>query len=217
MTQLSGDELAVPIQSAPQVVDDFFSYDMFDVLWYDIPMNSDFKFWKPETDGAFFGVRNLCGESSDGRKMTVNMAITAEESEMTSIRRIALAVLGDYPSFEKKITGCFYIDGSSYALKTDAFYGWINAAEKTQSVTRCVPAQSKVSSMLMRMKRAEEPLTESDLLRLAVYTSDRKDIRKITGDGLVWKMKHPCIVSSSEFYDLFSKQAPVWRLSSEND
>ena len=212
MTRLEGGAL-MAVQSVPEYVEEFFSYDRFQVLWYDLCSGEERKLWKPQTSGMRFGLRSLRGVMADGRRCTANVLFVADEAEMTGLRRIALSVLGDYPEFERRLTGWLRVGGCSYELNVAAFNSWMEGCTNAALLSRFADTQSKASRMLQWMQRAEEPRLETELLRLAVYTSNWKDVRQVMGQGLVWKLKHPCALSLEEFEQAFIEEAPLWELS----
>ncbi len=215
MTRLDNDRL-VPVETVPETVESFFSYDHFQVLWHDLCGGSERKLWKPHPYGMFFGLRNLQGEMEDGRRCTANIVMVANFSEMAKLRRIALSILGDYPGFKRQLTGWLRIGGHSYELNTGAFTRWMESCAGAASLHRLAAPKSKASNLLSWMQRVEEPRLETELLRLAVYTSSWKDLQIVMGQGMAWKVKHPCALTPEEFEDVFINAAPLWELSADS-
>ena len=211
MTHLKDNQL-LPITDVPEIVGDFFSYDRFRVLWYDMCSEDKKQFWKPKPEGMFFGIRNIFGEMADGRKCTANLLIITNADEIPDLRRIALSVLGDYPAFEGQFSGWLRAGGSSYELNIGAFSGWIDAYRKTDTLHRFISSKSRASNLLPWMQRAKDPYLETDLLRLAVYTSAWQDIQQTMGNGMAWRIKHPCALDVEEFENIFIREAPLWEL-----
>lgn len=214
MTRLVEGQL-LPVETVPEKVEEFFSYDRFQVLWYDLCEREEQKLWKPQPNGAFFGLRNLRGEMADGRRCTANLLLIADTDEMTDLRRVALSVLGDYPEFERQFTGWLRVGGQSYELNTEAFSRWMASCTQAGHLERFAGPKSKASDLLFWMQRVEEPRIETELLRLAVYTSGWKDVQQVMGQGMAWKLKHPCALTPEEFENVFVREAPLWELSAE--
>lgn len=212
MTQLVNEQLQ-PVETVPENVEAFFSYDRFQVLWYDFCDKEVQTLWRPQPCGMFFGLRNLRGEMADGRRCTANMLLIADTEEMTELRRVALTILGDYPAFQRLFTGWLRVGGHSYELNTQAFCTWMEDCTATTHLERYAPARSKASNLLFWMQRTDQPNLETDLLRLAVYTSSWRDLRQVMGSGVAWKLKHPCALSPDEFDVVFIGEAPLWELS----
>lgn len=215
MTRLVSGEL-LPAETVPENVEAFFSYDRFQALWYDVCSQQEQKLWKPQPDGMFFGLRNLRGEMADGRRCTANLLLIADGEETTSLRRIALTVLGDYPAFQRQLTGWLRVGGHSYELNIQAFSQWMETCSHYGRLERLVQPETRAASLLAWMQRVEEPKLETDLLRLAVYTSGWKDIQQVMGKGIAWKLKHPCALTPEEFETVFIREAPLWELSAES-
>lgn len=215
MTRLE-DHALVQAVDVPEFAEEFFSYDRFQILWHDPCGKEDRKLWKPQPSGMFFGLRNLRGTMADGRRCTANLLFSAQDDEVPGLRRIALSVLGDYPEFQRQLTGWLRVGGASYELNTDAFLSWMERCKNAGHLTRFTDSRSRASQLLLWMQRRDAPRLETDLLRLAVYTSHWKDVQQVMGQGLAWKLKHPCALSPEEFEQLFVENAPLWELSTES-
>ncbi len=214
MTKIENSEL-VPVENLPEFADAFFSYDRFQFLWYDICDAQKSNLWKPYTKGAFLGIRNLCGEMSDGRKCVANLAFIAEEEELSKLRRIALQILGNYSAFQRCLAGWLSVGGYSYELDIESFNQWLLRCMNATKLKLHALPNSKAVSMLRWMQRTEEAKLEFELLRLAVYTSHWKDIRYFTGDRAVWSLKHPNAVTPKEFENIFETDEQLWELMGE--
>ena len=212
MTRLVNGQLQ-PVETVPENVEAFFSYDRFQVLWYDFCDEEVQTLWRPQPRGMFFGLRNLRGEMADGRRCTANLLLIADADEMTDLRRLALTILGDYPTFERQFTSWLRVGGHSYELNTQAFCTWMEECSGASHLERYAGPGSKASKLLFWMQRTDQPNLETDLLRLAVYTSGWRDLRQVMGSGVAWKLKHPCALSPDEFDAVFIGEAPLWELS----
>lgn len=216
MTRLEETGLC-PAENAPDTVSDFFSYDRFQILWRDLCAPEKQTFFTPSPSGAFLGIRNLRGEMADGRRATVNLAFLANAYEMADLRRIALSVLGDFPAFRRQTLSWLSIGGvCSYEIRTDAFRKWMDHCRESGCLRRLASPKSRAAKLLLWMQRVEEPRFETDLLRLAVYTATWKDASATLGEGLAWKLKHPCALTPEEFETIFTDQAPLWELTAES-
>lgn len=214
MTRLVNGQLQ-PVEEIPEKAENFFSYDRFQVLWYDCCDEEEQKLWKPQPQGMFFGLRSLRGEMADGRRCTANMLMIADVEEITDLRRIALSVLGDYPAFERMFTSWLRVGGLSYELNTEEFSKWMETSAEADCLNRFAEPKSKASNLLFWMQRVEDPRVETELLRLAVYTSSWKDVQSVMGQGLAWRLKHPCALTPEEFENVFIREAPLWELSAD--
>lgn len=214
MTRLADGQL-MPVEDIPQKVEEFFSYDRFQILWYDLCEQETQKLWKPQPNGMFFGLRNLRGQMTDGRGCTANLLLFADSDEVAALRRIALSILGDYPAFERQFTGWLSVGGCSYELNTQAFCAWMDACSEASQLERYADPKSKAANLLFWMQRVEEPHIELELLRLAVYTGSWKDVQSVMGQRVAWMVKHPCALSPEEFESIFVREAPLWELSAD--
>ena len=135
MTRLVNGQLQ-PVETVPENVEAFFSYDRFQVLWYDFCDEEVQTLWRPQPRGMFFGLRNLRGEMADGRRCTANLLLIADADEMTDLRRLALTILGDYPTFERQFTSWLRVGGHSYELNTQAFCTWMEECSGASHLER---------------------------------------------------------------------------------
>ncbi len=201
MTRLDGQNL-IPAREEgdlPEMVDAFFFYDWYQVLWCDLP-NGD----------SFFGVRGLTGHMATGRGASANLVFLADPDEMTALRRIALTMLGDYPAFCSRFFLWMSVGGAcSYQLDADAFYKWMEFCTACEKFRVLVPAGDRVRTLLPIMRRQKEPETEQDRMRIAVLSSPWEEARELLGDEEVWRDQPVSAITKAEFAELFVERAPV--------
>lgn len=212
MTELKGEEL-VPAESLPPKAEEFFSFDRYKLLWCDTCSDGEIKKSKPTPDGAFFGMRNIYGTKGDGRYFIINTAFVAEEWEMPVLQRLALHVLSDPAEFERMLLSLFSIGGAyGYEVKAAELKAFVDSFGGSKHFSMISQKSQRLGRMLSYMQRKDAPSTSADLLRLAVYTSDKKDAPKDFGGGIAWVFGHPCNISVKEYNEIFIKNAPLWEL-----
>lgn len=164
-----------------RLIDRFFSYDNFQVLWLELPRNLSFPFFT-DTQGAFFGVRDLKGKI-EGRDAVLNMVFLAEKGEENSLYRIAQGVLQQWPNFAEKIFGCMSLGGvRGYQIDSERFYQFLeNFSDDKQQFNR------------------KFFITGKELLHLAVYVDTWDSAAEQLKAKWFWKTCSKNIIHKSEF------------------
>ena len=196
----------------PEEINTFFFYDRFSLLWKEDRAKDSTPF-HPLSDGGFFGMRGVTGENLQGRRFVVNFALKAAEEELSRLRRIALSILADVSSFSSTLINFFSVGGPySYTVNVPAFFALFNGYAECSSF-RLLKKDPRLDKLLPHLLRTEDPKTERDLLRLAVRTDDRDAIAGLFGGGILWKLKHPCILTPERYREVFFQKDPLWSLS----
>ena len=107
------------VTELPPVVNQFFSYDAFWLIWQDL----DHENWLfPQATNTFFGVRNLRGIIDD-REAYMNLAILGSIEEQASIARIAMHWFCHYHQLEQDFFACLSFDeGMCFQIDAPRFF-----------------------------------------------------------------------------------------------
>lgn len=214
--RLRGDEL-VPVEGGheglPEPLGEFFSYGLFRLLWRDLAEPVEKPWQQPRPTAAMFGLRELEGSFSDGRRGTVNLAFYAQPGEESRLRRTALAVLGDFEGFCARLFGWLSAGGPcGYSLDGAAFNGWVEDCAGRSCLRLLVPSGDPAAALLPGMQRQQPPKLERGLLRLAVCTGGWKDTAPALGGGPNWLLKPACALTQADFEEMFTGRGPIWEL-----
>lgn len=213
LSRLDGDHV-VPAEfdTLPAVVEEFFSYDRFRILWRDLSHKLDKPMQKPECTGSFCGIREMKGHMSDGRSGTVNMAIYGDGTEITMMRRVVLSILGDFDAFRDMVFRWLSAGGPcSYQLDGGAFRRWMEHCVHCTKL-RPVSRQSAAAKLLPALQQGDAPRLERDLLHLAVCIRSWKELYATMGSKLMWGLKPRCVLTEQEFNQVFTGRGPVWTM-----
>ncbi len=187
----------------PPMIWDFFSYDRFCFLWQEYCDASPYDGSMPG-DKIMFGVRGLEGLIS-GRTGTANIAIEADREEAERIKRIVLAVLGDYEGFASRLFEWLALGGDcGYQLDVGAFRDWLQYV--------CIPAEwpytvekkSAGGSMLKKLtKQKSEIGREKAKIRFAVCTDEWDAVKAYAGSLQAARRRPKTVLMRDEFRRLF--------------
>lgn len=215
MTQLAGQTL-VSCTAPPKIVDEFFSYDRFRILWKDIVSPNERTWYQPDPVGSFFGIRNLVGAVEDGRQGYVNLAFMTEAaSEIPALRRIALSILGDVAGFAETILSMIHIGGvCSYYLDGKHFLEWMAECTETSRLKLMIPKRDPAAEIIKQISRRNHLRIETDLLHFAVFSSCWKDVYREFGSNPLWRIKPAAAFTTTEFSTHFLERGPLWFLYS---
>lgn len=114
LTRLKGNEL-VPASlidaqgGGEKILERFFSYDVFRILWQEFSDYSRIPLL-PGTGGAIFGIRGLKGKISD-REGVINFAILANKNEIQQLEKMAAGILSDPDGFGLALSRCLFVGG----------------------------------------------------------------------------------------------------------
>lgn len=202
-------------EGLPAALGAFFSYDRFSILWRELGRPVEKPWRKPVVYAGMFGVREITGRFADGRNGVINLAFYAEPEEISSLRRIALTVLGDYPAFCSRILSWMQIGGPcGYQLNADAFSEWMRRCAENDKLRLHVPAESPALKRLPCIQRQENRI-ERDLLKFAVCTGNWKEIAESFGNRINWHIQPRCVATPGIFQKEFIDCAPLWDLLPE--
>lgn len=218
LSELIGQEL-VPAQweqgCLPTAVRDFFSIDRYRFLWTDLCASAEAPWLNPQPVGGFCGIRGLSGAMAGGRNCTVNLAFYASgEEEMVHLRRISLAILGSFDSFQTMLFESLNVGGPcSYQLDGDRFTRWLALNISANRLKLLVEPKDPAAKLLPYLQRPEPPKFETDLLHLAVCTCPWQEIYETKSNKLLWMRKPKCVLSVEEFRSAFTGRDPLWQLN----
>lgn len=171
------------------LLDRFFSYDCFRVLWIDIPKD-EMVLFNPEAKAAVFGIKGFTGEISD-RKGYLNLAFLADENELLVFEKLAKGILSDINGFAKGVFDCLSVGGkNSYELDTERFMALIDKTEKEEALN--LPAVIKSSCH-----------TQRDMLKLGVFRDSWEYALRIIGSPWYWKIRPKQAIEENQFNELF--------------
>lgn len=196
LSQLIGNDLTAVILSAAEdpgeiLVNQFFTYDAFRVLWQAYPEEKSLPIL-PKAGGAMFGIRGLQGPLED-RTAIVNFAIVADREEMESLDRIAAGILEDPEDFALGICRCLSIGGPcGYQADGEALKALLKAIQENHS---------------HRQEDSQIPIVYSvrDMLKLAVYIGSWEQAAEYLYPRWIWKICPKQALSQEEFAQLHGK------------
>lgn len=199
LSQLIGNELAaVSLSSAEDpgeiLVNHFFTYDAFRVLWQEYPEAKCLPIL-PKAGGAMFGIRGMQGPLED-RTAIVNFAILADKEEMESLNRIAAGILEAPEDFTLGICRCLSIGGPcGYKADGEALKELLKDVQENHTHRR---GDFKI------------PITRSvrDMLKLAVYIGSWEQAAEYLCPRWIWKFCPKQALSQEEFAQLHGKN--IW-------
>ena len=203
LTQLVNDELE-PVSLAgsedpgEKLVNAFFSYDAFRILWTEYPEEKSLPVL-PRTKGCLFGIRGLRGPLED-RTGIINFALLADPEEMEEMNRIASGIVANPESFVLAICSCLSIGGPS-GYKADGSAIW---------------------EVLKSIQQAPEPNMEEEpgsfrsvaysvrnMLKLAVYIGSWEQAAEYLHPQWIWKICPKQAISQEAFAQLYGKD--LWQ------
>ena len=215
-TCLQGEEL-VPVEGGhsglPEALGDFFSYDRFLLLWRDLSAPVERPWSRPKPMAGLFGLRSLQGRFADGRSGVVNMAFYASREELTLLRRTALAILGDFDSFQTRLFGWLRAGGPcGYQLEGRAFGQWVRDCGGRSRLRKRLPEGDPALPLLELFCRTQPQRLERDLLYLAVCNGSWQSVAQAMGNRANWYLKPRCVLTGAQFRDIFTGRGPLWEM-----
>lgn len=172
------------------LVDRFFSYDCFRILWLEIPKNNT-HFFKPETENIFFGLRGLNGTIS-GKKGYLNIAFLADNNEKEEMENLVRGILCDISCFSDRVFNALSAGGKdSYELDTEKFTAIIDSAVNNEYTY--LPFNIKTTCRTLR-----------DLLRFAVYVGAWEDAYPNLESDAIWKIRPKQAINEKNYTQLFN-------------
>lgn len=199
LSQLIGNDLAAVSLSAAEdpgeiLVNHFFTYDTFRVLWQEYPEEKSLPIL-PKTGGAMFGIRGLQGPLED-RTAIVNFAILADKEETESLDRIAAGILRNPEDFALGICRCLSIGGPcGYQADGEALKELLKVIQENHT---------------HRQEDAKIPIARSvrDMLKLAVYIGSWEQAAENLHPRWIWKICPKQALSQEAFAQLRGKD--IW-------
>lgn len=168
------------VTELPPVVNQFFSYDAFWLIWQDL----DHENWLfPQATDTFFGVRNLRGIIDD-REAYMNLAILGSIEEQASIARIAMHWFCHYHQVEQDFFACLSFDeGMCFQIDAPRFF-------------RLFQAELEQTSAFL-VERS--PLSIRGLIHYAVCSYSWEDTCRYLKPRWLWKQPPRRVFSADEF------------------
>lgn len=171
------------------MVDKFFSYDAFKLLWMDITEDNSVVF-KPEVSKSFFGIRGLTGTISD-RNGYLNIAFLAEKDESESLEYLVRGILYDLKSFTDKVFNALSVGGElGYELDTGKFEAIIDYT-------------ANISYDDFPIEIKSEGNTPRSLFKLGVYVNSWESASQDFEPNWIWKLKPKQAMDENTFRNLF--------------
>lgn len=164
----------------PQIINSFFSYDAFWLVWRDIDEENIFF---PKATQTFFGVRHLKGQL-DGREAYMNLAFLGSIEEVESFKKMAMHWFHDYNQLENKVFECMSLDEHMcFQLDAQAFFGlFSNDVQEENKFT--IPSS---------------PLSIRGLIHYAVCSYDWENTSRYLKPNWLWRKKPHHVFSAQEF------------------
>lgn len=187
----------------PDAVTEFFSYDRFRILWRDFPEEKS-RFLFPEPSFGMLGLRGLEG-SIGSRKGIINLAVIADRSELEQLKKMALAVIGNYYGFSTQLFRWMSLGGKcGYDLDVKAFGRWQEEICGQEETALFPEGDGRGGKLLRRLaKSGGRGRTERDLLHFAVCTDDWKFIAPHMGNQGIWGIKPKDVFTWEQFTEQF--------------
>lgn len=188
-TGLTDVSLSYSDDKCEMMLDRFFSYDYFRVLWLDIPKD-DTVLFNPEARASIFGLRGFTGEIS-GRKGYLNLAFLAKEDEMFKLKKIIGSILDDIEDFVRGVFGCLSVgEKNGYEINTERFGELLDKLESDDNGQLPVIVRSAC-------------LTQRDLLRFAVFSGSWEHVSQTISQSWIWKIRPKQAIDENQFLELF--------------
>jgi len=173
-----------------RIIDKFFSYDIFKVLWMDIQKDG-FAYFNPGTVESFFGIRGLTGTIS-GRNGYLNIAFLAERDEAFALERLARGILSDIKAFSTRVFDVLSVGGKlGYELDAIGFEALLDYTANI--VCNNFPVDIK--------RNSESPC---DLFKFGVYVGSWESASREFMPDIPWKSKPKQALDENTFRNLFN-------------
>lgn len=169
------------------LIDRFFSYDLFRVLWTEIP-TEDSKPFKAEAQSSFFGIRGLTGTISD-RSGYLNIAFLSGKDEILETEYLARGILTDIRKFTKETFLCLSVGGeTSYELDSARFSSLIDRT--INSEYRPLPITETLN---------QSNTTLRSLLKFGVLSDSWEAASSLFEPKWLWKLRPGQVIDDEEF------------------
>lgn len=202
LTRLDGGVLvpaSLPDSTAGRLIDGFFFYDRFRVLWQEYTQESA-PVLVPAVSGGVFGMRSLHGRIGD-RDGVANFMLGAERDEVERLRSVARGILRDPGAFARKLFACLELGGPcGYQADGASLRGLFDSAGDRESAEPFHPLDRFISPAV---ENVQIPYARK-LLRFAVYTSSWEQVSELFHPRLLWHICPKQAISEKEFLSLYT-------------
>lgn len=204
LTVLQETELAPVILSGSedpgeQMVDRFFTYDAFRILWQEFPKNNSLPVF-PQSGGGMFGIRGLHGTISD-RAGVVNFALLADQGEQERLEALALGILADPEGFALALCGCLSIGGPcGYHAEGPRLWELLDSIQPEAVPERLLAYRNGLGQRMYTVR---------EMLRLAVYVGSWEQAAQYLYPHWIWKARPKQAFSLDEIDSLLGKN--LWQ------
>lgn len=200
LSQLAGNELAAVNLSGSgdtgeRLVNQFFSYDAFRILWQDYPGEKSFPVF-PRVEGSLFGIRGLRGSLED-RTGVVNFALLADREETEELNAIASGILTNPEAFALEICRCLSIGGPC---------GYKADGEALQALLKNFRGKLKPEG---ETNFGRLVCSVRDLLKFAVYIGSWEQAAEYLYPRWIWKLCPKQAISQEEYAQLLGRD--IWK------
>lgn len=162
-----------------QLVNQFFTYDAFRILWQAFPKKGSIPLF-PQAYGGMFGIRGLRGTISE-RTGVVNFALLADGQELERLEQTAVGILADPEGFALTLCGCLSVGGPcSYQADGQRLPELLDAI-------RAQPVPTALQEYLD--SRSQRVYTPREMLQLAVYTGSWEQASEYLYPRWIWKSR----------------------------
>lgn len=213
LTKIEGDRL-VPCPQAPDIVGDFFYYDRYQVLWRELPSEHQPSKREIAVSGGFFGIRGLKGRIQGDRWGSANIAFWARDPmDLVALRRISMGILGDVDGFTVLLLRQLSIGGEAgYQLDVASLLSRLESFTQSSLIRLQVNSDHPVMGVLPNLQRIEAARTSTELVRLAVCSSDWEGLTAKSKSGFWHRRQYNPLLTPEEFQAVFTGHGPIWEL-----
>lgn len=172
------------------LVDRFFSYDNFHLLWMELPEDGT-SFFNPEINCSFLGIRSLNGEIS-GRNGYLDLAFLANKNETDDMEYLVRGILSGTETFKRNVFECLSVGGKNgYELNTEKFSELLD--KTANSIEHNLPFS------FIKKNR-----TQRNMLKFGVLSGSWEEASCTLGPSLLWKLRPKEVIDIQQFKKLFS-------------
>lgn len=203
LTKLSEDGL-IPVSLCNahdrgiQILEKFFSYDAFRILWQEFPDGGNVPIF-PGTGGAIFGIRGLKGKFSD-RDGVINFAFLARKEELKRLYELAGGILADPDGFALSLSSCLSVGGAC---------GYQADVERVRELLACIHADKLPEAMAQILDgKNNRVYSIREQLRFAVYIGTWEQAAQHMHPHWIWKSCPKQAMSQEAFAQLLGRD--IW-------
>ena len=206
LTRLEGnilvaENLADSEDRCGQLVDRFFTYDDFRILWQEIPKSNTHPFF-PAAECGMFGIRGLQGYISE-RRAVGNLAIAAGADELPMLGNIAAGIITNTDAFGPAFFNCLSVGGPcGYSADAEALRTLIGDLGRNAPDEKNIPYAMRE---LLRRSDKSRLLSDRGLLRFAVYVATWEQAAERLKPRWLWKTRPARAFSITEFEEIMKQ------------